>query len=282
MSSGAPHDERAQVHGGDQPHPPSPLSEKQLTQQKYEKATRALMSYFQQGATSAHRLSTRLRRLAARFGGASTAVVAISSPLLITRRARLPPRARCSLARLPNRFNYQLPCPLPGRFSMFRAAREFGVGGEVAAPAEAEARTSRSAREIERAGDRKCVGHALTRGAVTHHHVHLVRLATKCDLRDRAPTCEALEARSVNAVQLLQRRATWLQRSAARGGRLPTHNHDHCTGRGNAVGGDLTLRRLRSNLRRSDHEHRARICHGAITRRLNVLPSRRDDDPNAV
>ena len=78
MSSGAPHDERAQVHRGDQPHPPSPLSEKQLTQQKYEKATRALMSYFQQRATSAHRLSMGLRRLAARFGSASTAVVAVT------------------------------------------------------------------------------------------------------------------------------------------------------------------------------------------------------------
>ena len=41
------------------------------------------------------------------------------------------------------------------------------------------------AREVERSSDRECLSYPLFRGAVTNHHIHLIRLAAEHDLRSR-------------------------------------------------------------------------------------------------
>jgi hypothetical protein len=91
---------------------------------------------------------------------------------------------------------------------------------------------------IERAcnGERLC--NAVRRGLIAYEDVHLVELSAEKDVRNGASPREALKEVSMNGDQVLQRRAPWFWRSSARRrDRLPTDDHDHRAGCGNAVGG---------------------------------------------
>jgi hypothetical protein len=139
------------------------------------------------------------------------------------------------------------------------------------------------AREIERPSHRKRFCHARFRGAITDHDVHLVGLPAKKDGSDSASAGEALEAWSMNGNQLLERRATRLPGCATGGhGGSPTNDHNHCTSGGDAVCGDLALRRPWPNARCPDHEQRSWIGHGTGRGSLDPLPPSWNDEPDAV
>src|SRR4029077_13833448 len=70
--------------------------------------------------------------------------------------------------------------------------------------------------------------------------------------------------------------------AAARGRGLPSDDDDHRAAGGNAVRGDLTLRLLGADARRSDDEQRPRIDDGTVTGRLDPLPSCRSNEPDSV
>ncbi len=139
------------------------------------------------------------------------------------------------------------------------------------------------AREVEGPSYRKRFLNARLRSAVTDHDVHPVRLPAQQDVRGGASAREALEARSPNRGQALQRRATPLPRASAGGrGRLPADDDDHRARGRNGVSRELAVEGSRPDTGCSDHEERARVAHRARSGDVNLPPARRDDDPDAV
>lgn len=120
-------------------------------------------------------------------------------------------------------------------------------------------------------------------GVVAHEDVYLVQLPAEANLRDGASPGEALKARSPHGHQRLERFPP--RRSGHPSGRRDRrpadHNDDGSFGR-NAVGRDLTARRLRLHAAGPDDEQRARVGHRAGTRWPNLLPALGSDDADTV
>jgi hypothetical protein len=132
--------------------------------------------------------------------------------------------------------------------------------------------------EVERAADRERLLNRAAGGAVADQHVHLVRVHAKSEIRRRSTTAEALERRTADANQLLQRSASPCHAPAARAFRLPADDHHDRGSRRYAIGRDLAHRRPRSHAFGSHHEQRVRIGDRSLARRRHTLPACWQDD----
>ena len=136
---------------------------------------------------------------------------------------------------------------------------------------------------IERAPDSERLLDDSRRCSGSHHHVHLIRLPSKDDIRCGTAPVETLEARPTHPNKLRERLATFSGAArAAVAQRRPTNHDDHRSRIRNPVSGDLADTQLRSDAGCSDDKQRLGIDDRAGSRGRHARPAARDRQPDAM